>query len=107
MTLHDQPEPDIVLTTEPRGPGAIPAASVALLVEVAHTSLDHDLSRKAPVYAGCGVAEYWVVDVSAGLIHQMWSPQTGAYAKSREVKLGERIEAATIEELTIETHSLA
>lgn len=103
MIPHDQPEPDIILTTEPRGPGAIPGASVALLVEVAHTSLDHDLLRKAPAYAGRGVAEYWVVDVNAGLIHQMWSPQGEAYAGGREVKLGERIEAATIEGLAVET----
>jgi Uma2 family endonuclease len=103
MTPHDQPEPDIILTTEPRGPGPIPAASVALLVEIAHTSLDHDLLHKAPVYAARGVAEYWVVDVNAGLIHQMWSPQDAAYSKSRAVKLCERIEATTIEGLAVET----
>jgi Uma2 family endonuclease len=103
---HDQPEPDIILTTEPRGPGAIPGTSVALLVEVAHTSLDHDLLRKAPVYASRGMAEYWVVDVNAGLIHQMWSPQRDAYAERQEVKLGERIEAATIERLAVETDGI-
>jgi Uma2 family endonuclease len=103
MIPHNQPEPDIILTTEPRGPGAIPGTSVALLVEVAHTSLDHDLLRKAPVYADRCVAEYWVLDVNAGLIHQMWSPQGEAYAERREVKLGERIEAATIRGLAVET----
>lgn len=107
MTPHNQPEPDIILTTEPRGPGAIPGASVALLVEIAHTSLDHDLLRKAPVYASRGVAEYWVVDVNAGLIHQMWSPEGEAYVGGREVKLGERIAAATIEGLAVETSGIA
>lgn len=106
MAPHDQPEPDIILTTEPRGPGAIPGKSVALLVEVAHTSLDHDLLRKAPVYAARGVAEYWVVDVNAGLIHQMWSPKGEAYAGEREVKFGERIEAATIDGLAVATDGL-
>lgn len=103
MTPHDQPEPDIILTTEPRGAGAIPGTSVALLVEVAHTSLDHDLLRKAPVYASQGVAEYWVVDVNARLIHQMWSPQGEAYVERREVNFGERIEAAAVEGLAVET----
>jgi Uma2 family endonuclease len=106
MAPHDQPEPDIILTTEPRGPGAIPGASVALLVEVAHTSLDHDLLRKAPVYAARRVGEYWVVDVNAGLIHQMWSPQGEAYAAGRELKLGVRIEAATVQGLAVETDGL-
>lgn len=103
MAPHDQPEPDIILTTEPRGPGAIPGASVALLVEVAHTSLDHDLLRKAPVYASRGVAEYWAVDVTSGLIHQMWAPQGEAYGELRKVKVGERVEAATIMGLAVET----
>lgn len=103
MAPHDQPEPDIILTTEPRGPGAIPGESVAVLVEVAHTSVDHDLLRKAPVYASRGVPEYWVVDVSAGLIHQMWSPQGRAFAKQREVKLGDQIEAAAVEGLAVGT----
>ena len=106
MIPNDQPEPDIILTTEPRGPGAIPGAAVALLVEVADTSLDHDLLRKARVYADQGLAEYWVVDVKAGLIHQMWSPQGEVYAAGREVKLGERIEAATIEGLAVETDGI-
>lgn len=106
MAPHNQPEPDIILTTEPRGPGAIPGSSVALLVEIAHTSLDHDLLHKAPVYASLGVAEYWVLDVNAGLIHQMWAPHGEAYARGREVKLGERIEAATIEGLAVETDGI-
>lgn len=103
MIPHNQPEPDIILTTEPRGPGAIPGETVALLVEVAHTSLDHDLLRKAPLYAARGVAEYWVLDVVAGLIHQMWSPRGEAYTERREVKIGKRIEAVTIEGLAVET----
>ncbi|HEX8467119.1 MAG TPA: Uma2 family endonuclease [Allosphingosinicella sp.] len=107
LAPHDQPEPDIILTTEPRGPGAIPGTSVALLVEVAHTSLDHDLLRKGPVYASQRVAEYWVVDINAGLIHQMWSPQGEEYAERQGVKLGERIEAATIQGLAVETDGLA
>ena len=106
MAPHNQPEPDIILTTEPRGPGAIPGSSVALLVEIAATSLDYDLSHKAPVYASLGVAEYWVLDVNAGVIHQMWSPQGDAYAERREVGVGERIEAAMIEGLAVETDEI-
>jgi Uma2 family endonuclease len=107
MTPRDQPEPDIILTTEPRGPGPIPGASVALLIEVAHTSIDHDLFRKAPVYAAHGVAEYWVVDVNSRLIHQMWGPEGDDYGRRQEVALGQRLEAATIEGLTVETSSLS
>lgn len=99
----DLPLPDILLTDDPRGAGPVPGSSIRLLVEIAVTSLDHDLSHKARIYASRGVPEYWVLDVNAGVIHQMWSPRVEAYAEGRAVKLGERIEAATIEDLVVET----
>ena len=99
----DLPLPDILLTDEPRGPGPVPGRSIRMLVEIATTSLDHDLSHKARIYAARSVPEYWVLDVNAGLIHQMWSPQGEAYTERREVRLGERIEAATIKGLAVET----
>lgn len=45
------PEPDIVLT-DYRGKGAVPVATVALIVEVSDTTLDIDLGRKLRIYAG-------------------------------------------------------
>ena len=99
----DLPLPDILLTNEPRGAGPVPGRSVRLLVEIADTSREYDLSHKARVYASRGVAEYWVVDVNAGVIHQMLSPLGEAYAERREVQFSERIEAATIEGLGVET----
>ncbi|HEX9963869.1 MAG TPA: Uma2 family endonuclease [Allosphingosinicella sp.] len=102
----DLPLPDILLTDDPRGAGPVPGSSIRLLVEIAVTSLDHDLSHKARVYADRGVPEYWVLDVNDGVIHQMWSAQGKAYADGRDVKLGERIEAATIEGLVVETDGI-
>ena len=100
------PQPDIVLTSAPRGEGFIPLASVALVVEVSVTSLDYDLKRKRAFYARHGVPEYWVVDVNGDVIHQMWAPEGEAYAERREVKFGEPIEVATIEGLAVETQML-
>jgi hypothetical protein len=76
---------------------------VALLAEISDSSLRFDLTDKAPVYAAAGVAEFWVVDVDAGIIHQMWSPLGESYAQRKEVRFGERIEAATVEGLAVET----
>jgi Uma2 family endonuclease len=101
-----EPQPDIILTTEPRGSGAIPRASVALLVEVSDSSVRFDLADKSRVYATAGISEYWVLDVIAGRIHLMWSPQGDAYAERREVKLGEAIGSAMIEGLIVETAAL-
>jgi Uma2 family endonuclease len=100
---NGEPQPDIILTTEPRGPGAIPGSSVALIVEIATSNPAWDLGEMLRLYATAGIGEYWVLDLKKGRIRQMWSPQGEAYGEWREVKLGEPIEAATIEGLAVET----
>ncbi|UZK66979.1 Uma2 family endonuclease [Sphingomonas sp. M1-B02] len=100
---HDSPEPDIVVTSLPVGEGLVPVTSVALVVEVADTTLISDLGRKSVLYARAGIREYWVADVNARVIHQMWAPEDDGYVQRCEVAFGDRIEAATIPELTLET----
>lgn len=106
LSEKNMPQPDIVLTAEPRGAGAIPLTSVALVVEVSAATLAHDLGRKAALYARAGVPEYWVIDVEARMIHQMWSPAREDYAERRLVPLGERIEAATVEGFAVATDGI-
>ena len=42
---------------------------IHLVIEVAETSLRHDLVRKAPLYIAGGVPEVWVVDLVASVNH--------------------------------------
>ena len=100
---HSEPQPDIILTAEPRGSGAIPVESVALIVEIGDSTAKFDLREKARLYAGAGIPEYWVVDLKSEAIRQLWAPEGETYAERREVKLGERIEATTMEGLAVET----
>ena len=65
-----------------------------------------DMRRKAPLYARSGVPEYWVVDVEAGVIHQMWAPEGGAYAERQVVAFGGTVASATVEGLMLETAGL-
>jgi Uma2 family endonuclease len=106
LSPHSEPQPDIILTTKPRGRGAIPADSIGLVVEVAVNTARYDLEDKARVYAMAGIAEYWVVDVEGQTIHQMWAPIGGGYAERHEAPFGERIAAVTIAGLTVETHGI-
>lgn len=103
---HDQPSPDLTLTTEPSGEGAVPLASVALVVEVSVSTLDFDLRHKAPLYATAGIAEYWVVDVNGRMIHQLWRPANDAYAERRSISFGESLVSATISSLVLATDTL-
>lgn len=94
---HSAPEPDIVLTREPGGDGLIPASSVALVIEVADTTMASDSGRKALLYARAGIPEYWIADVNAEMLQQMWMPTDVGYGKRRMVALAARIEAITFD----------
>jgi len=102
----DVPEPDLLLTSEPRGPGPVPGASVSLVVEIADATLRSDLGRKAAIYARHGVPEYWVIDVNSRTIHQLWSPAGGAYGNHVQYQFGIVVTAATIDGLTVLTDHL-
>lgn len=106
LSDHDLPQPDIILTRDPRGDGPIPLSSIALLVEVADTSSEIDLNRKLAAYARHGIPEYWVADVNQRAIHQLWAPEGEGYTQRRTVAFGEPVTAATIEALRIETETL-
>ncbi len=103
---HEMPRPDIILTSDIKGEGAVPGASVALAVEISASTLDYDLGEKQVIYAAGGVPEYWVVDVEARLIQQMWAPVTDGYSERREVAFAEPFAAASIAGLAIDTEGL-
>lgn len=56
---HSEPQPDIMLTTEPQGEGAIPGSSVLLIVEVSDTTLNFDLGVRADLYVDAGCPNIW------------------------------------------------
>jgi Uma2 family endonuclease len=86
-----EPEPDLSVvergTPEPYHP-----ATAALVVEISHSSLGHDLGAKAALYATANVTELWVVDLDGGrvLVHRHprgdgWDEQEVASADGRVV----------------------
>ena len=103
MPPHNAPEPDLLLTREPDGEGPVPLASVALVIEIADTTLSNDLGIKAEVYARGSVPEYWVVDLAGRRVVLMWGPVGEAYAGRDECAFGARVESATIAGLGVKT----
>jgi Uma2 family endonuclease len=74
---------------------------VLLIVEVADTSLRHDLEVKGPLYAQAGVPEYWVVDLSGGAIIVNRDPAPGGYETTFRVRGGETVSPAALHELSV------
>lgn len=92
LTLEDsQPEPDIAVVREdPEGyyhrhPNA---ADVAVLMEVADSSLESDRVDKGRIYARAGVAEYWIVNVPDRQIEVYTQPTPTGYADRQNYTAG-------------------
>lgn len=86
------PQPDVAWVRPRDYAAARPEAADALLViEVADTSLHHDLHEKAAIYAAGGVPDYWVVDVTAEIVHVLRCPGAAGYAERAALGRGERI----------------
>ncbi len=91
---HDAPEPDLAVL-RPRDdfyrnahPGP---ADILWIIEVADTSLAHDLGRKKRAYAAAGIAEYWIIDLGTPALLVFREPQAGEYTQSASVPIDQPI----------------
>ncbi len=86
-----EPEPDLLLLL-PKADfyaAAHPQArDVLLAVEVADSSLRFDSTVKCELYARMGIAEYWLVDLSAGALLVYRSNAAGAYQAPCRLRTG-------------------
>lgn len=67
------------------------SADLILVAEIASTTLAEDLGAKLADYARSGVADYWVVDLEASVVHVMGEPSGEHYTRRRIVRFGEPI----------------
>ncbi len=64
---------------------------VLLLIEVAESLVEFDRGAKCRLYARAGVAEYWIVDLTRGVLVVHRSPQGDAYATVAEHERGSAV----------------
>lgn len=87
-TADSEPLPDLaVVKGNPRDylarhPGP---ADIALLVEVADSSLDRDRREKAPLYARAGVPIYWIVNLQESVVEVYADPASHPTARYQRV----------------------
>jgi Uma2 family endonuclease len=107
MIISDRsvPRPDLALL-RPRADDysrSHPRVSdVFLVIEVADTTLGFDLRTKVPLYARCGIAEAWVVDVNERVIHVFRDPGASGYGTSLIARPGERVACVAVPEALLE-----
>lgn len=81
---ESEPEPDVAVV--PGWPGDYRDSHpthVALLVEVAESSLELDRGRKGSLYARAGVADYWIINLLDGIVEVYRGPAADASAAFR------------------------
>ena len=90
---HDEPDPDfaIVRATGWETARRVRVDEVALIIEIADSSLAFDLGMKREKYAIAGVPEYWVIDVQTNRAHLCSEPRGGAYDEVRIATADETI----------------
>ena len=93
----NEPEPDLAILS-PRedfyASGHPGPRNTLLVVEVADTSLDYDMTTKASLYAAAGINEYWVLDLSSRSVAVLSDPRDGTYETRRTHRADEPLQPA-------------
>lgn len=81
--LRNEPEPDLIVTGKSIRDyqDNVTPEEIRLLIEVADSTVSFDLNQKAALYARAGIADYWVIDIPARIVHVHRAPEQGVYTK--------------------------
>jgi len=77
------------------------AADVLLLVEVADSTLRLDRRVKIPLYARAGIAEVWLLDLTAERIEMFREPGSGRYGNVARLDRGAALSPLAFPDLTL------
>jgi len=102
---NSEPEPDIALLRYRAdfyaGVGLPGPADVALLVEVASTSLLYDRHVKGPLYAEAGIRDYWIVDIAGGAVETYREPSASGFQRTERVLRGGTLTPLAFPDVTL------
>ncbi len=109
IDAYNDPEPDVAVLRKPlhayleRDPH--PATDVLLVVEVANTTLQGDLTTKANLYARCEVPEYWVVAIPRRDVTVFRQPTPNGYTDIRTYSAQETLTTLALPDAPIPIHT--
>jgi len=104
-------EPDIVFYQRSDGLQNLRPETALLVVEIADNSINFDLNKKPEIYAGCGLAELWVIDATRRVIHVHRKPKQrndgpSKYAEIRQFREDEVVTPAASADLAVRLSDL-
>jgi Uma2 family endonuclease len=81
-------------------------SEILLLIEVSETTLAYDRDRKAPYYAGAGVRECWIVDLTSDSILVCRAPGRAGYEDVQTVGRGDVLSVPGVDGLTLDVAAI-
>ena len=101
LSDYDEPEPDIIVFPASLDIFEVRSDTVLLVVEVADSSLYHDLTTKCAMYATHGIREFWVVNARTRVTTVHRSPSANGYAEVTEVAPEQQLTPLLAPELAV------
>ena len=101
---YTEPQPNLVVARHRRdyyAAGHPEIEDVLLVIEVADSSLLYDQVEKAPRYAGSGIPEVWLVDVSGERVTLYTGPSAEGYTEERVLAPGDEIVSTAVAGLRV------
>jgi Uma2 family endonuclease len=83
------------------GAGHPRAEDVLLVIEVADTTGRWDRTVKRPLYSAAGLAEVWIVDVTAKVIEVALEPEVDGYRSNHQIRVGNAVSSGAFPDMTI------
>lgn len=88
--LDSAPEPDLCwVRRRDYSKGRPLAADILLVIEVAESSLAHDLGKKSSLFAAAEIADYWVVNISGECVEVFRKPEGTRYSERKTLRVPE------------------
>ena len=84
-------EPDVVIYPRASGIRGLNADNVLLVVEIAYSSLQYDIGRKAALYASFGIRELWVIDAVRPMTRVFRAPAANGYRNAQDFGPSDRL----------------
>ncbi|HTW64924.1 MAG TPA: Uma2 family endonuclease [Bryobacteraceae bacterium] len=108
---RNQPIPDLIVLTPAYAAAGFLSATpqprdLALVVEIADTSLPFDLTVKATLYARAGIADYWVLDVPRRRLIVHRNPSEGQYGSITAYAENESVAPLAAPDSSFQVHAV-
>ncbi len=101
LSDDSQPQPDLVILYDRTYQKVPTAADAPVVIEVADSSRDHDRGFKFPIYATAGIAEAWLIDLTAETIERHTEPHDGHYRFIALANRGESLPSTVFPTVTL------